>query len=348
MPAAAPAPLATLSSAFLADWIATLRTQCPPAALARFLAGAGLEAGALDDPRARVGHDQITALYQQVALGTGDEMMGLWSRPVRAGALKHICTVVLEASSLGAALHRFASFWNLLLDDWRLELSQSGDEMRLALVARTPGEAPHRFGHMLMLKLAHGLASWLAGRELALREVAFAFPRPGFAEDYPVLFPAPIVFGRDVSSIAFDRAAGALPIMRGRADMPAFLASAPRDWIFTGYSEHALALRLREMIAGSEGLSLRLGEAAAALHVTPRTLMRRLEGEGTSFQGIKDGLRRDLALRDLGRGEKPTEAIAQDLGFASAATFHRAFRRWTGTTPGAQRRARRGGGAGDV
>ena len=74
------------------------------------------------------------------------------------------------------------------------------------------------------------------------------------------------------------------------------------------------------------------------MHMTPRTLIRRLEDNGTSFQAIKDGLRRDIAIRDLQAGRKSIEAIALDVGFSSAANFHRAFQRWTGSTPRSYRR----------
>ena len=72
--------------------------------------------------------------------------------------------------------------------------------------------------------------------------------------------------------------------------------------------------------------------------MTPRTLIRKLDADGTSFQTIKDGLRRDIAIRRLQTGDASIEAIAQDVGFASAASFHKAFHRWTGATPSAYRR----------
>jgi len=68
-------------------------------------------------------------------------------------------------------------------------------------------------------------------------------------------------------------------------------------------------------------------------------LIRHLAAEGTSFQRIKDNLRRDIAIRDLAAGDKSIEAIAQDVGFASTANFHRAFKQWTSMTPGAYRTA---------
>ena len=71
-----------------------------------------------------------------------------------------------------------------------------------------------------------------------------------------------------------------------------------------------------------------------------RTLHRRLAQEGTSYQSIKDELRCDIAIQKLSRGYEPLAAISADLGFDSTASFHRAFRGWTGDTPGAYRDAR--------
>ena len=327
--------LPTLSRAFLEDWLQLLRQQCPEQQLARFLDQIGLVGAA--QPGGRVTHDQIVRLYQLIAVETGDEMMGLWSRPIRTGTLKHLCASMRGASSLSAALFRFTSFWNLLLDDFQLVLDTQAGQMCILLLPRGQ-QVPQRFGHMLLLKLAHGVASWLTGRELPLTEVGFAFARPGFAEDYPVLFPAPILFGQTQSRIVFGAQPDDLPVARSELEMQAFLQRAPRDWIFTSYRTHALPLRLRELLLQAERLEYHLSDAARDLNLTPRTLIRRLDDEGTSFQAIKDGLRRDIAIRDLSRGLKNIEEISQDIGFASAANFHRAFRRWTETTPGAYRK----------
>ncbi|RAI03654.1 AraC family transcriptional regulator [Acuticoccus sediminis] len=329
--------LSTVSYAFVEDWLATLRAQCGPDMLANFLEQAGLSIPETDPELARVTHDQIVSLYQQVAAETGDEMMGLWSRPIRSGTLKYLCTVLLEASSIRTGIYRFTGFWNMLLDDYRVELERDANEIRVSLIPRFEGLVPNRFGHMLLLKLTHGIVSWLAGRELPLRDVGFAFPRPDFAEDYPVIFPAAIGFDEPYSSISFDRALGSLPVTRTAAEMHAFLVRAPRDWIFTDYKEHALQLRVRELLHRSARMSCKLEDAARSLNITSRTLIRKLAADGASFQGIKDGLRRDIAIRELTHGSKSLEAISQDLGFASAPNFHRAFKQWTGSTPASYR-----------
>jgi AraC-like DNA-binding protein len=62
-----------------------------------------------------------------------------------------------------------------------------------------------------------------------------------------------------------------------------------------------------------------------------------LKEEGTSFQEIKDALRRDIAIRAIQQGTASIEQISFDTGFSAPANFHRAFRKWTGRTPGSYR-----------
>ncbi|WP_317961226.1 AraC family transcriptional regulator [Phaeobacter inhibens] len=336
-----PDTLATVSLPFIEDWLSALQASCDLDQIHRILTHSGLSQLANSKPAAnratqRVTLDQIVELYQIAAAETGDEMPGLWSRPVRPRALQHLLTTVREAGNLPAALYRFSTFWNLILDDYHIELKSEESCISLSLVPRGTQEA-HRFGHMLLLKLAHGLLSWLAGYEVPVRAVQFAFDQPGFAQDYGVIFPAPVRFSQLCSAISFDPQQLGPPQPRSPAELAAFLDRAPRDWIFTGFREHRLSLQIRDFLYRSNWEDCRLGDAAAMLNVTPRTLMRRLEDEAASFQSIKDALRRDIAIRDLRAGHKSIEDISHDLGFSSSANFHRAFRRWTGGTTSSYR-----------
>ena len=73
------------------------------------------------------------------------------------------------------------------------------------------------------------------------------------------------------------------------------------------------------------------------MHTTPSTLRRRLEREGSSFQVIKDDLRRDMAIDLLCNSTRSVDDIGFALGFSEHSAFYRAFRRWTGASPGEYR-----------
>jgi AraC-like DNA-binding protein len=331
MPDSNPPSLSTVSADFVQDWLQGIRRCSTPAQMDRILQSTGLHA-----PAQRVTLDQIVRLYQIAAPETQDEMTGLWSRQIRPRALQHLLSTVRDATSLASVLYRYSTFWNLLLDDYQFQLTQSERLLVLSLHEIGPQE-PQRFGHLLILKLAHGLLSWLAGHEVSVSAVQFAFAQPTFSADYDVIFPARASFGAAYSALTFDMDKLGPTQARTAAEMDEFLQRAPRDWMFTNLREHTQSLQVREFLYQSEWEDCQLVNAAAWLTITPRTLMRRLEGEGTSFQEIKDELRRDLAIRDLQEGRKNIEEISQDIGFSSAANFHKAFKRWTGTAPGAYR-----------
>lgn len=69
------------------------------------------------------------------------------------------------------------------------------------------------------------------------------------------------------------------------------------------------------------------------LTVSPQTLRRRLSAEGTSFQQIRDQPRRDMAIMEPASGNTSVEELSQSLGICEPSAFHRAFKRWTGSTP---------------
>ena len=100
-----------------------------------------------------------------------------------------------------------------------------------------------------------------------------------------------------------------------------------------------LAVRVRAVLLEDPARRPAATEVAAALHVAPRTLRRHLHDEGTSFQAVADAAHGDLAAALLAGGT-PIADVAVRLGYADAVSFTRAFRRWTGSPPGAWARSR--------
>ena len=85
----------------------------------------------------------------------------------------------------------------------------------------------------------------------------------------------------------------------------------------------------------------RIKEVADAMHLSSRTLQRRLEREGVSFAELLDRLRKRLAHDMLAHSERPITEISYDLGFSDPSNFNRACNRWFGTAPAAYRKRMR-------
>ncbi|HMI94383.1 MAG TPA: AraC family transcriptional regulator ligand-binding domain-containing protein [Polyangiales bacterium] len=104
----------------------------------------------------------------------------------------------------------------------------------------------------------------------------------------------------------------------------------------------SLTARVREQLMNLASGPATLADVASALHLSERTLARKLEHEGTSFKNLLEDLRRRLALRYVGDSDLAFSEIAFLLGFSQVAAFHRAFKRWTDQTPLEHRTGRRG------
>src|SRR5471030_592094 len=303
----------------------------------RFAERSGIAPELLSRRGARVTHEQFSTLYRLLAMELDDEMPGIFSRPLRNGLLKFLCLSLLDAGKLEVALNRFGQFFHLVLDDFRLRTRRDAQFGYVEMVIDPTGPPVSPLGRELMLKLVHGVASWLIWQKIPLIEVSFDFPRPAQTGDHLYLFPGPIRFGAAQTCIAFDATLLDAPIRQRKSDLNTFLARAPEDWIFVSFGAQMMCHRVRQRVADSLPEIPTIDDVALGLHHSVRTLCRRLVAEGTNFQSIKDEVRRDVAIQKLTRSQDAITSIAFDVGFDSASAFHRAFRRWTGSTPNAYR-----------
>jgi AraC-like DNA-binding protein len=292
-----------------------------------------------NDPGARLDPHQFATLYRSVAASLDDEMLRCFSRPLRPGTLKFTCLALLDAKNVKVALHRWSYLSRLMQDDFYIEVTERGDTARIAIV-QVPGAPPsQRFAVDLMLKAIHGVSSWLAGQRLALTRADFPFTRPVYAADHERLYPGPVFYGEPQAALEMEASVLQLPVRRSKPELDHFLLHAPEGWMFATPCDPGMADRLRAYLGERLPLPATAEHAAETLHMSARTLHRRLADEGTTFQRVKDDFRRDRALQLLTRSHTPINLIGEQLGFDSAASFHRAFRGWTGETPGAFRLA---------
>jgi AraC-like DNA-binding protein len=303
-----------------------------------YLRGASIPHELLAEPNARVTEEQFSMLYRTLAIELDDEMPGIFTRPLRSGTLKFLCLSLLDARNLETALHRFGQFFHILLDDFRLESRSDGLVAQVALNP-SPGYGPiGPLGEELMLKLVQGVSSWLIGQTIPLLQVDFTCARPPHALDHRYFFSCPVRFDRDSTLMRFSAAYLEMPIRQSKRNLRKFLARSPGDWIFESFSEQLVSHRVRQFLAGQLPELPTIEQAAASLHWSVRTLCRRLAAEETTYQGLKDELRRDVAVQRLTDTHDTIAAIASDIGFDDPSAFHRAFRHWTGSTPGIYRR----------
>lgn len=317
------------------DWVGALLEE------------AGIAPALLEEAGSRVTAEQYVALFRLLMDRLDDEALGFVSRPLRRGSFALVARSAMGSPSIEVALRRVARSFRLLQDDVALVCLREGPLTGLGLVFSEAPAARQNFLHEMVLRVFWRLLVWLHGGRLTPRRFDFSFERPPYATLYHKVFPGPLQFGQPHSAVWFDAAALAAPVRRDEAALQAFLRAAPGNVISPRLSEQAISARVRALMQQTCPAWPDLATTAQALHQSTSTLQRHLATEGTSFQALKDKLRRDMAIVRLNTSAVPLAALAAELGFADSAAFQRAFKTWTGSAPGSyrQRRAPPRGGA---
>jgi AraC-like DNA-binding protein len=298
----------------------------------------GLSPALLQSPQARISAKHYGALWRLVAQTLDDEFFGQDSRRMKAGSFAMMCHALLGCKTLSHALERSLRFYALILDDISGSLERRGAEARLELHDRSA--APRReFAHEVLLMLLHGVCCWLVGRRIPIQRAQFAYPEPPYGAEYRIMYSSNLEFRAQRTAIVFDASYLDLPIVQNERTVKEFLRIAPENILVKYKNGSSLGARIRRRLRQSLPGELPEFEALAAeMNMTPATLRRRLHEDGTSFQAIKDQLRRDLAISHLSHSKRSTMDIGLELGFSERSAFHRAFKKWTGASPGEFRR----------
>ncbi len=338
-------PPVTIPIAFVQGMLSGIRArgQAAPVDANAALEDAGIAPALLDAPGARVTAEQYVALFALLMERLDDEALGFLSRRLKRGSFVLMTRATLGAPTFEVALRRVAHTFGLLQDDLTLVLLHEGPLAGFGLRLNDRAAVQQNFLHELMLRVYWRLLAWLHGGRLAARRFDFGFELPPYADGYAKVFPGPLQFGQPCTAVWFDAGALRTPVHRDTQAMNMFLAAAPANVILPRLAEQAVSARVRSVLQQNRPAWADLATAASSLHMSVSTLQRHLATEGTSFQSLKDQLRRDLAIVRLNTSTVPLAALAEELGFADSAAFQRAFKAWTGGAPGSYRRRREAG-----
>jgi AraC-like DNA-binding protein len=308
------------------------------------LEGTGLSLEALKDPTTRLALPACEALVERARSLTHEPglafSMGLQMRLSWHGFLGFAAMTagnVREALELGErfSLTRTAAFG--------LATYVEGASASIVLEERLPPGPLREFAVITLLVGIWQIGVAVTGRSLS-GVAECSFPEPAYATAILSRFGAQragsMLFGRRVNRLVFDASFLDLPLVN--ADPVAMqLARAQCDRELGALAEAGSFVgRVRAATTRSGDGFRALDDVARALHVSTRTLKRRLAGQGTSFSAILDGVRQQRALLLLEDRRLGLADIAARLGYSDVTNFTRAFRRWMGESPAAFRRAR--------
>ena len=308
--------------------------QMQGADIDKLMADAGITTELLNNSRSRLPAATYVKMSHLITEALQDEFIGLMSKPCKPGTFEMMCYACINCPTLGDFLERCAKFYSLVTDCIDLKIVRNESDVHYIINTETTDVDPDNFLAFNMLSIVHRLSSWTIDQPLILQSVSFTNSRPDFANEYNFLFKAPIKFDQPINSLNFSSNYLDIPIEQSDQTLSNFVDTPALKLMLLSQSDNSLVVKIKRLIKDKVSTEFPEFESIAEhLHSTTVTLRRRLREEGSSYQQIKDDLRRDTAIFNLGKGSMSIEQVAESVGFSEPTSFFRAFKRWTGVTP---------------
>lgn len=324
-------PYSSLASSALMIWKALESYGCDAHALFK---EAGLDPAKLRDPNARYPDSAFPPLWQRAVKATGDPGFGLavarfW-HPTSFHALGYSW---FASDTLKEAMERAARYFLLLTDKEELIVEDAGKEIKIVLHNPDPQHptADEDYDAALATIVAMCRASY--GQALNPLRVTMQRAPPADRGAFAQFFKAPMDFLALENAVYFDSKALLTPLPTANAELARANDKVITDYLARferGSVRRQVEMKLLEQLSSGHASQ---ASVARALHMSLRTLQRRLRAEGTSYKELLEQTRRDLAARYMKESYLSVGEVTFLLGFSEPANFARAFKRWHGVTP---------------
>lgn len=305
---------------------------------AAVFAAAGIDKASARQRAGRIPISTVSKLWAEAIRATGDPHIGhVVGRSIRPGSAYALGYAWLASKTLAQGLERQARYFRVLTTFFSMEYEPGDKESRVGIAASEPGQGLLTTSADVALTTTLRFCRLAARDDFAPLRVCFEpeLDDPTTLARYRSYFRCPVEFGAGENAMYFDTAALNRPLPAADDDLIA-------------ENEKILRRYLRELEAGDFSNKVRqaLAEALPSGRVTEEdvahrlnrsvsSLQRYLRAEGTGYREILERTREQLARDYLASGQHPIAEIAYLLGYADQSTFTRAFKRWTGVSPGA-------------
>lgn len=294
----------------------------------------------LNQDKIRFSAHQYSTLTKTIAEQMEDEFLGFLYTKAPPGTFAMMCYAIDGCNSLKHLIDRCIKFLALFTNKIEWNLSANRHEATFSVWQRGEFEPHFILIHYLSLFYMHRLSSWYIGKQIPLNNATFAYRDPGYSRAYRYLFPCSHKFYQQSSSITFNSKFLSNILIRSEEDVNKFLIKGLTNLLVLRVEDESVSYKIRMTLSKMYKKEIPSFETVAEkLNMSTATLSRSLLKEKTTYQFIKDEFRRDIAINQFRKARISIENVAEITGFSEASSFQRAFKRWTGITPGTYKNA---------
>ena len=301
---------------------------------APLFARAGIELSVTHDPDARIPTRRMLDLWALAIEATGNPCIGLHAaRHFQPAMLHGLGFAWLASDTLLDALGRLVRYSRLINSIVRFRIQEQADTT--ALVAIIPDVFPNYVpaGVDLGMAVFLHMCQITVGQKLLPSHVVLQRPEPPCSAEFTRTFGASIEYGAQDNRLCFDSESLSMPLKTANPELARINDQTVVDYL-ARFDQASIAMQVRSKIIEQLHDGIPKQESIAdTLHISLRSLQRRLREEETSFKGLLEDTRQALARQYLRENHRSIGEITYLLGFSEPSNFTRAFKRWTGQTP---------------
>jgi AraC-like DNA-binding protein len=271
---------------------------------------------------------------------TRDEYFGLhMGESADAGDLSVLGYIMTSCRTLGEALEKVGKYFGIIGSVLNIYLKVEGDDAKLIYDMRKhfPNDC---IKHCVDTGLSnyYNIVRNIASGPVEIKEVWVKAEQPHDMSEYNRIFDCPVLFNKPVAALVFASKALEIPLRHPNPALLALLEHHANSFLSKidekDYFSRKISLFLFEQIQGNNQT---IEDVAKDLGMSVRVLQKKLKEEGVTFSEIATNVRQELAKSYLAEKRYTIDDITYLLGFSEPSVFRRAFKMWTGMTPGQYR-----------
>jgi AraC-like DNA-binding protein len=292
----------------------------------------------VSEPLARFPYDLYLAIIDRARTLTGEPGLGLhWGLQMHVSVFGYLGFATMSAATLRDAIELAIQFAPLGTTAEGLRLHVNGNVASIFLDEYADQGSVRDVITLARLVGLRKIAEAITGRDLhATAEVVI--PEPAYYARLAHMLP-PASFGHGATRALMRAEVLDYPLVTANPVALRLAGEQCARQLASLSSGGRLIRAVRGLVGEREGRTRSASEVARAMHMSPRSLRRKLQAQGVSLFTLLDQERRDRALVLMQSPELSLAEIAERLGYQNTRNFERAFRRWTGRSPAAYRRS---------
>ena len=305
----------------------------------------GVDPHVFDDTNGRFPHHVTSRVWEKIESHSRDRHIGLHLGNHAEFVPTNLVYHIMRASqSLGDSLGKCVKYQRLLSDAANVRLDVHGGRAEFVFNLRHSGVPPTR--HQMEFWLANivGHLSDLTGKKFRASEIRFQHEAPHLRQEYDHVFSCKVKFGARNNSVLIPVEQLVVPVVCANDEVSQLLCGRANALLGL-LQQESMTLKVRRALCleleVSDCLSPNIQRVSKRLALSPRTMQRRLAEDGTTFANLVDDVRKGFALASIGDTDEPIAEVGYRLGYSEISCFYRAFKRWTGVTPGSFRLAKK-------